>query len=74
VGAALPPDLGGQGRGCVELALLNEVLGRCHYAPEVFGAQAPDSGNARSSRCTERRPEGALLQPLVDGDIARASR
>ena len=38
----LAPDLGGQGRGQDELALLNEVLGRTQWAQVVFGTQAPD--------------------------------
>jgi len=42
----LGPHLGGQGYGQVKLALLNEILGRSHSAPIVFGCQAPDSGNA----------------------------
>jgi acyl-CoA dehydrogenase len=42
----LGPELGGPGYGQVKLALLNEVLGRSHCAPIVFGCQAPDSGNA----------------------------
>ena len=42
----LGPELGGQGFGQVKLALLNEILGRTRHAPEVFGCQAPDTGNA----------------------------
>ena len=42
----LGPNLGGPGYGQVKLALLNEILGRSHSAPIVFGCQAPDSGNA----------------------------
>ena len=42
----LGPHLGGPGYGQVKLALLNEILGRSHSAPIVFGCQAPDSGNA----------------------------
>src|SRR6187200_150325 len=44
--AHLGPELGGQGMGQVKLALLQEVLGQCAYAPLVFGNNAPDSGNA----------------------------
>ncbi|HVX19095.1 MAG TPA: acyl-CoA dehydrogenase family protein [Acidimicrobiales bacterium] len=39
-------SLGGPGYGQVKLALLNEILGRSHCAPIVFGCHAPDSGNA----------------------------
>src|SRR4051794_27076443 len=42
----LGPELGGKGFGQLKLALLNEVLGRTHCGPVVFGCQAPDSGNA----------------------------
>jgi acyl-CoA dehydrogenase len=42
----LGPELGGPGYGQVKLALLNEILGRSHCGPIVFGCQAPDSGNA----------------------------
>lgn len=42
----LGPELGGPGHGQVKLALLNEILGRSHCGPIVFGCQAPDSGNA----------------------------
>ena len=42
----LGPNLGGPGYGQVKLALLNEILGRTHCGPIVFGCQAPDSGNA----------------------------
>ena len=42
----LGPDLGGPGYGQQKLALMNEILGRSNWAPNVFGCQAPDSGNA----------------------------
>jgi len=42
----LGKELGGPGRGQVQLALMNEILGRSRAAPVVFGCQAPDSGNA----------------------------
>lgn len=41
----LGPELGGQGFGQVKLGLMNEILGRSHFAPTVFGTQAPDTGN-----------------------------
>src|ERR1700722_17083174 len=43
--AHLDPELGGQGLGQVKLALMHELLGRTPSAPEIFGNQAPDSGN-----------------------------
>ena len=63
----LDPDLGGQGYGQVKLALMHEILGRCRVAPNIFGNQAPDSGNSEliaiggsrrssgSSRCCAAR-------------------
>src|SRR5713226_4658854 len=42
----LGPNLGGPGYGQLKLALMNEILGRSHWGPIVFGCQAPDSGNA----------------------------
>src|SRR5258708_17513780 len=44
--AHLGPHLGGTGLGQLNLALLNEVIGRSPHGPIVFGSQAPDSGNA----------------------------
>src|SRR5919197_83866 len=44
--AHLPPSMGGGGFGQVKLGLMHEILGRCVFAPSIFGNQAPDSGNA----------------------------
>lgn len=66
----LGPELGGPGYGQLKLALLNEVLGRSHSAPVVFGTQAPDSGNAEilahfgTPELKER-----YLEPLLTGEI-----
>jgi acyl-CoA dehydrogenase len=69
----LGPHLGGPGYGQVKLALLNEILGRSHSAPIVFGCQAPDSGNAEilahfGSDDLKRR----YLEPLLRNDIVSA--
>lgn len=66
----LPPTLGGGGWGQLELALMNEILGRSFFAPTVFGTAAPDTGNAEilahfGSPAQKKR----YLQPLLDGDI-----
>jgi acyl-CoA dehydrogenase len=66
----LTPDLGGQGFGQLELALMNEILGRSIFAPRVFGCQAPDTGNAEliahfGTEAQKRR----YLAPLLAGDI-----
>ncbi|MFF3568618.1 acyl-CoA dehydrogenase family protein [Nocardia jiangxiensis] len=66
----LGPELGGQGHGQLELALLNEVLGEEPIAPIVFGCQAPDTGNAEilAHYGTEQHKQ-TYLQPLLDGQI-----
>jgi acyl-CoA dehydrogenase len=69
----LGPHLGGPGYGQVKLALLNEILGRSHSAPIVFGCQAPDSGNAEilahyGSDELKRR----YLDPLLRNEIVSA--
>jgi acyl-CoA dehydrogenase len=69
----LGPHLGGPGYGQVKLALLNEILGRTHCGPIVFGCQAPDSGNAEilahygTAELKER-----YLEPLLRNDIVSA--
>ncbi len=72
-GCHLGPELGGPGYGQVKLALLNEVIGRTHSGPVVFGCQAPDSGNAEilahyGSDYLKQR----YLRPLLDGQIMSA--
>ena len=66
----LGPELGGKGYGQLKLALMNEILGRSHWAPSVFGCQAPDSGNAEiiAHYGTEDQ-KAKYLQPLLDGQI-----
>ncbi|MBW2273728.1 MAG: acyl-CoA dehydrogenase family protein [Deltaproteobacteria bacterium] len=41
----LDPELGGPGYGQMKLALMHELIGRSPYSMEIFGNQAPDSGN-----------------------------
>jgi acyl-CoA dehydrogenase len=66
----LGPELGGQGFGQVKLALMNELLGRSEFAPIVFGAQAPDSGNSEilAHYGTEAQ-KARYLEPLLANDI-----
>jgi acyl-CoA dehydrogenase len=66
----LGPELGGAGYGQVKLGLLNEILGRAHWAPIVFGCQAPDSGNAEilAHYGTPEQKE-RWLEPLLDNTI-----
>lgn len=66
----LGPELGGQGFGQVKLALINEILGRSHWAPSIFGCQAPDSGNAEIlAHYGSDEQKAKFLQPLLNGDI-----
>jgi acyl-CoA dehydrogenase len=66
----LSPELGGQGHGQLQLALLNEILGRSLWASIVFGCQAPDTGNAEviAHYGTPAQKE-RYLQPLLDGEV-----
>jgi len=66
----LGPELGGKGYGQLKLALLNEILGRSNWAPNVFGCQAPDSGNAEIlAHYGTAEQKKRYLQPLLDGEI-----
>jgi acyl-CoA dehydrogenase len=66
----LGPELGGPGYGQVQLALLNEIIGRAKCGPVVFGCQAPDSGNSEilAHYGTVEQKE-KFLQPLLDGEM-----
>ena len=68
--AHLGPEDGGQGMGQLHLALMHEILGRCLLAPEVFGNQAPDSGNAEliAAGADEVQRE-RWLKPLLAGEV-----
>ncbi|RLV47454.1 acyl-CoA dehydrogenase [Nocardioides mangrovicus] len=69
----LGPELGGPGYGQVRLGLLNEILGRSHWAPTIFGTAAPDTGNAEILAMFGTEEQKArYLQPLLDGDIVSA--
>jgi acyl-CoA dehydrogenase len=68
--AHLDPELGGQGLGQLKLALLHEILGRYGVAPEVFGNQAPDSGNAELLAVgANEEQKQRWLWPLLDGKV-----
>jgi acyl-CoA dehydrogenase len=71
--AHLGPHLGGPGFGQVKLALLNEILGRTHCGPIVFGCQAPDSGNAEIlAHYGTEYLKRTYLDPLLRNDIVSA--
>lgn len=66
----LPPALGGGGWGQLELALMNEILGRSFFAPTIFGTAAPDTGNAEIlAHFGTAAQKARYLQPLLDGEI-----
>jgi acyl-CoA dehydrogenase len=48
----LPPELRGKGFGQLKLALMNEIIGGCSWAPTVFGCAAPIREMPKSWRCT----------------------
>lgn len=66
----LRPELGGQGFGQLELALLGEIVGRTDCGPTVFGSQPPDSGNSEiiAKYGTDEQRE-RYLRPLLDNQI-----
>ena len=69
----LGPQLGGPGYGQVKLALLNEILGRSHCAPIVFGCQAPDSGNGEIlAHYGTDLLKKTYLEPLLRNEIVSA--
>jgi acyl-CoA dehydrogenase len=71
--AHLPPELGGHGFGQVKLGLMHEILGRCTYAPAVFGNNAPDSGNAELLAVgADEEQKRRWMQPLLDGKLRSA--
>jgi acyl-CoA dehydrogenase len=68
--AHLGPELGGTGYGQLKLALLNEVLGRTHAGPIVFGCHAPDSGNSEIlAHYGTPDQKKRFLEPLIENEI-----
>ena len=66
----LGPELGGQGYGQVKLALMNELFGRARFGPIVFGAQAPDTGNAEIlAHYGTAAQKREFLEPLLANEI-----
>ncbi|HYY80060.1 MAG TPA: acyl-CoA dehydrogenase family protein [Actinomycetes bacterium] len=64
------PEAGGSGRGFLPYVFLNEVIGRSHWAPRVFGCQAPDTGNAEIIHLFGTpEQQQRWLRPLVAGDM-----
>ncbi len=71
--AHLDKELGGGGFGQVKLGLMHEILGRCIYAPSIFGNNAPDSGNAELLAVGgTQEQKDRWMQPLLDGKLRSA--
>jgi acyl-CoA dehydrogenase len=72
-GLFLDPSLGGAGLGQLKLALMSEIIGRCMVSMELFGVQAPDSGNMEllAHGATEAQKQRWLF-PNLDGEISSA--
>jgi acyl-CoA dehydrogenase len=71
--AHLPPELGGQGFGALELGLMNEISGASIFGPMVFGSQAPDAGNAELiAAAGSDEQKRRWLEPLLDGRLKSA--
>jgi alkylation response protein AidB-like acyl-CoA dehydrogenase len=69
----LDPELGGAGFGQLKLALMHELIGRCMVSMEIFGNQAPDSGNTEllAAGANEAQKE-RWLWPNLEGKLRSA--
>jgi len=72
-GLFLDPSLGGEGLGQLKLAQMSEIIGRCMVSMELFGVQAPDSGNMEllAHGATDGQKQ-RWLYPNLRGEISSA--